>query len=100
MLTDLFSESPLSLSAAAKLLPGRPHISTVWRFAQKGVRGVRLETIVSGGRRFTTHEALERFVGRTTAAANGVSAPTPAANTKRRAAEIAAADARCTARGL
>ena len=45
--------------------------ATIWRWAQRGVRGVRLETFAIGGRRYTTKEAFERFVERTTQAAQG-----------------------------
>lgn len=49
-----------------RLLPprssGRPvHISAVYRWVQRGVRGVRLETIQVGGTRYTSVEALQRF---------------------------------------
>ena len=68
-------ESWLPLSEASKFFPGRPHRSSVWRFAMKGVRGVRLETIVCGGRRYTSEEAILRFIAGTTAAANGEPMP-------------------------
>ncbi len=58
----------LSLSEAAKAIPGRPHVSTLWRWATRGVRGVRLRTFVIGGRRFTDVAAIEEFIRRTTAA--------------------------------
>lgn len=64
-------ESWIPLSKASNFFPGRPHRSSMWRFATKGIRGVRLETIVSGGRRYTSREAVLRFVAATTAAANG-----------------------------
>jgi hypothetical protein len=38
------------------------NISTVWRWAQRGVKGVVLETFAIGGRRWTTDEAYHRFV--------------------------------------
>jgi hypothetical protein len=73
-------ETLVTLAQAAKRLPGRPHVSTLWRWARRGVRGIVLETYVVAGRRFTSTEALERFASATTAAANGVSPPmrTPA----------------------
>jgi len=46
--------------------PNRPHIATVWRWVKRGVRGVKLETIVVGGRRYTNVAAIERFVEATT----------------------------------
>ena len=63
------NEDLISLSQAARELPGRPHLSTIWRWTTRGVRGVVLETLVVAGRRFTSHEALQRFVAATTAAA-------------------------------
>ena len=72
---DLDSETPLSLVEAAKSLPGRPHISTLHRWRQRGVRSVRLETFMAGGRRFTTREALNRFMDRITAADDGSESP-------------------------
>jgi hypothetical protein len=68
------SEQLLTLSAAARDLPGPSgrglHVSTLWRWMQRGIRGVRLETCMIGGTRYTSREALERFVARTTAAAD------------------------------
>ena len=68
---DINTESPLRLNEAAKSLPTRPHVSTLWRWNQKGVRGIKLETILIGGIRYTSEEALQRFFDRTTAAADG-----------------------------
>jgi hypothetical protein len=63
---DLQSETVLSLTDAAKLLPRlrrgkRPHVSTLYRWANKGIRGVRLETIRVGGTVCTSQDALRRF---------------------------------------
>ncbi len=38
-----------------------PHPETIARWARRGCRGVRLETIVLGGRRYSSVEAVERF---------------------------------------
>lgn len=59
---DMANESLLSIGDATKFLPGHPHVSTLWRWRMRGVRGIRLETILIGGRRFTSREAIERFV--------------------------------------
>lgn len=40
----------------------RTHYSTIYRWATKGFRGHVLESVFVGGIRYTTHEALERFV--------------------------------------
>lgn len=68
-------ENLVTLAQAAKLLPGRPNISTLWRWSRRGVKGVILETLVVAGRRFTSTEALRRFASATTAAANGAPPP-------------------------
>src|SRR5262245_39482752 len=65
--TDPLSEQLLSLPAAARRLPrltaDRPvSPATLWRWAHRGVRGVRLETWRLGGRTATSLEALRRFV--------------------------------------
>lgn len=59
-------EHLLTLTEAAKLLPRRragrkPHVSTLYRWASRGLRGVVLETIQIGGTTCTTEEALQRF---------------------------------------
>ncbi|HWB11540.1 MAG TPA: DUF1580 domain-containing protein [Pirellulales bacterium] len=91
MCIDIGTETPLSLTEAAKFAPGRPHLATVWRWCQRGVRGIKLETIVVGGRRFTTVEALERFITRTTAAANREPASVRTPRQRQRAIEAAEA---------
>ena len=84
------NESLLSLKAASKLLPGNPHVATLWRWAQKGCRGAKLETVLVGGIRYTSREALDRFIVATTAAADGT--PTPIiATPKQRQRQIDAA---------
>ena len=64
---DPLSEECLTLSQAAKRLPhlrgDRPVApSTVWRWAQSGVRGVKLETVRIGNTMCTSVEALSRFL--------------------------------------
>ena len=63
------SETLVSLREAARTLParrnGKPlHISTLCRWAARGVRGVVLETLRIGGTRYTSLEALQRFFER------------------------------------
>lgn len=55
------------LSDVPAMLPARPngrkvHISAVYRWASKGVKGVRLETVRIAGALFTTREAVEDFI--------------------------------------
>lgn len=68
---DTTTENLLSFSDAAAILPDRPHLSTLHRWRLHGVKGVQLETVLVGGRRYTSNEALARFIARTTAAVDG-----------------------------
>jgi hypothetical protein len=65
---DIQKEELLTLAMASRqsLLPKRrngkrPHVATLYRWAQRGVRGVRLETIRVGGTLCTTVSAIQRF---------------------------------------
>ena len=71
MALDLSQEHLVTLTEAGRIIPGSPHFSTLWRWYQRGIRGARLETVIVGGRRFTSHEAIARFIARTTAARDG-----------------------------
>jgi len=62
-------------------MPGRPHTATKWRWALRGVKGVKLETVMIGAIRFTSEEAIARFLAKL----NGEAQPPP----PRRAAEEA-----------
>jgi len=72
---DLTSEQLLTLSEAARLLPGRVHVSTLHRWRLRGVQGIHLDTAFVGGRRYTSREALARFSEAVTAARDGISSP-------------------------
>lgn len=63
---DLNEEKPFNFSTISKQHPIRPSVPTLWRWALRGLRGVRLETIKVGGRRYTTFEAIDRFASRLT----------------------------------
>lgn len=65
---DLKSERLIRLADVPKLgwLPRRRggrriHLSTLYRWEQRGLRGIRLETVQAGGTRCTTEAALIRF---------------------------------------
>jgi hypothetical protein len=68
---DFNSESLISFQEATQHAPGEPHISTLHRWRLRGIRGVRLETCLIGGKRFTTKEALDRFFESVTTVAEG-----------------------------
>jgi hypothetical protein len=46
------------------MLPDRPHPSTLWRWSARGIKGIKLETTLVGGRRYVSLEALARFFER------------------------------------
>jgi hypothetical protein len=65
---DVMTENVRLLLEWCKSAPGRPHHSTALRWALRGVKGVKLETVVIGGRRYTSDQAFARFVQRLNAA--------------------------------
>ncbi len=54
-------EHLVTLAEAARLLPGRPHLCTLYRWVARGVGGVKLEAVKVGGRTYTSRESLQRF---------------------------------------
>lgn len=73
---DLAIETVLTFAQARSRLPNRrrgkqPDISTLYRWAKVGLRGIRLETIKIGGQTCTSLEALQRFFDALSAPANG-----------------------------
>jgi len=59
---NLLDETLLSLPAACKHFPVPPSRSAVERWIRKGRDGVVLETVLICGRRYTTKEAIDRFI--------------------------------------
>ena len=65
MAIDVLQEELLTLAQAARRArpkgqrPAAP--CTIWRWAKRGISGIRLETIYMGGTRYTSVEALQRF---------------------------------------
>jgi hypothetical protein len=75
-----FSEEILPLSEAARRLPRRRRgrqvaVSTLYRWATVGIRGIRLEVIQIGGTKCTSQQALERFFDQLTNLGNAASQP-------------------------
>lgn len=71
---DVTSDSIMTLSQAARQLPDRLHVSTLHRWANRGIRGVRLEVVRLGGRVYTSAEALQRFAQQLSQPARGTCA--------------------------
>ena len=72
-------------------IPGDPHVATRWRWANKGVGRprVRLESVRIGGVRYTSVEAVNRFIQRLNSP--GDLPPAGPSNAATRAAEALAA---------
>ena len=65
MAIDVKTENLITLTQATKLLPPtggkRIHISTLWRWCKKGLKGINLEYIRTGSKIITSQEAMQRF---------------------------------------
>ncbi len=66
---EIANEQLVPIRDVPKRLPPRSngrriHISAVYRWAQRGVRGMKLDTVKIGGTTYTSIEALQRFAGR------------------------------------
>ena len=65
---DIQNERPISLTEAVRVIPAiddkRPHVSTLWRWCRRGVRGVQLDYVRLGHRVCTSEQALARFAHR------------------------------------
>lgn len=88
----------LTLSQAARTLPGQPHLSTLHRWRLRGVRGVKLQTRLVGGRRYTTSVWLQQFIEATTAAADGT--PVPTRTNKQRESSVQQAERELAEAGI
>ncbi|PHQ35147.1 DUF1580 domain-containing protein [Rhodopirellula bahusiensis] len=66
MAIDVERERSIPLADVASFVPKRNgkkvHYSTIYRWATKGVRGRILESVMAGGIRYTTVEAVHRFL--------------------------------------
>ena len=63
---NIATENLLTLPDAAKRLPRRRrdrpvHVSTLYRWISRGVRGVRLEAVQIGGSLYVSQQSLQRF---------------------------------------
>lgn len=66
---NISTETILTFCEARNRLPRRrrgkrPDVSTLYRWSQVGLKGVRLETLKIGGQTCTSIEALQRFFDR------------------------------------
>ncbi len=63
---QLLTEDLLGMNEVPPVLQKRVNVSTVWRWANRGIKGVKLETIKLGGKTLTSQQALTRFIEKTT----------------------------------
>jgi len=56
------TEQLIPIMRAPERFPVTPSRTTMYRYIQGGVRGVQLETTMVGGRRYTSAEAIDRFL--------------------------------------
>lgn len=90
---DYSNEDIFPLSRGTARLRTRPSTATLWRWHSKGLRGVRLETVVIGGRRYTSTRVIDRFL---VAINQNVSGATPREATTSRCREKNDAAARAS----
>jgi hypothetical protein len=88
---DVLNEQMVKLSEAPKIVPGGPNLSTIHRWRLRGCRGKKLETILVGGIRYTSKEALQKFFEDATRAEDGDTTITPRSSQQRQR-DIAAAE--------
>ena len=63
MAIDYETENIITLGEACRVFPPNGiSDATMARWIQKGVKGVKLETLVIGGRRLTSKESIFRFI--------------------------------------
>jgi hypothetical protein len=62
IMIDIWAEKVIDLSEASEIIPGNPSKQSLYVWTTQGVRGTVLETIQIGARRFTSREAIGRFV--------------------------------------
>jgi hypothetical protein len=90
---SLMDEHKITLGEVPAEIPSRLgnrlHVSTVHRWATTGVKGVILESIKIGGQRYTSKEALQRFVERCSAGPASSATTTRTPTTRRKAIEKA-----------
>ena len=59
----LEGETPLlDLTEATRRFPTKPSRATIERWIRRGVRNVKLATVMVGGRRYTTENAIREFL--------------------------------------
>jgi hypothetical protein len=76
-------DAPLTIEEAVKVLPGNVSTKTLYRWATAGLRGIVLDSWFIGGRRYTSHESIDRFNAAVTEARTGKRRPAASHNDAR-----------------
>ena len=84
---DHLTETLVNFQHAGRHIPGNPALCTLHRWRLSGVRKTKLETLLVGGIRYTSIEAINRFI--TEQNADQIPAPAITAGQRRRQAESA-----------
>lgn len=87
---DIATETVIPIAEAPQHIPGRPSLATIWRWVLSGTRSGKLESILIGGRRFTSVESIHRFVQQSKPTA--IKSEVPKQTVKQREREISAAE--------
>ena len=59
---QILSETLLDLTEATKQFPIKCSRASMERWIRKGIRGTQLETVLLGNRRYTSQQAIDRFI--------------------------------------
>lgn len=95
---DVTSGDFIAVNDVPAILPGRPHVASVWRWIHRGSHGIRLRAVKIGGRRYVSKADLNAFVAAVTSAADGeTDKPTTTEATRERRRRV---DSRLAAAGL
>ena len=85
---DPATETLIRFQETGRHIPGNPSVCALHRWRLHGVRGAKLETLLVGGTRFTSTEAISRFI----AAQNRDESPAPAITAKQRRTQAESAN--------
>lgn len=58
----ILEEEMIRLGDVHRHIPGSASPQTIYRWANTGLRGISLETVYVGGARFTSRQAITRFL--------------------------------------
>ena len=101
-LEETYSHTDIAKTPPRRRAGKKPNVATLYRWAQNGCRGIRLEVINIGATKCTSMEALQRFFDALTAQAESGRAPMPqpVKLSAARRKQIEAAERRLQAAGI